>query len=55
MKNELRSWEKEKKLIPIMITMYCKGNHKFERKQQGIKNFAHFARYIAINPKCVRK
>ena len=37
MKNELRSWEKEKKLIPIMITMYCKGNHKFERKQQGVK------------------
>ncbi len=37
MKNELRSWEKEKKLIPIMITMYCKGNHKIERKQQGVK------------------
>ncbi len=36
MKNELRSWEKEKKLIPIMITMYCKGNHKIERKKQCI-------------------
>ena len=37
MKNELRSWEKEKKLITIMIIMYCKGNHKIERKRQGVK------------------
>ena len=25
---ELKSWEKEKKLIPVMIKKYCHGEHK---------------------------
>lgn len=37
MKGELRAWEKEKKLIPVMIKKYCKGKHKRERKAQGLK------------------
>lgn len=38
MKNkELKNLEKEKKIIPIMIAKYCKGNHKAERKAQGVK------------------
>ena len=28
MKNELKAWEKEKKLIPVMIKKYCRGKHK---------------------------
>ncbi len=27
MKKELKEWEKEKKLIPVMIKKYCRGNH----------------------------
>lgn len=39
MKNkELKAWEKEKKLIPVMIKKYCKGKHKAERKAQGIRS-----------------
>ena len=38
MKNELKAWEKEKKLIPVMIKKYCKGKHKEKRKAQGIKH-----------------
>lgn len=34
---ELKAWEKEKKLIPVMIRKYCKDKHKAERKAQGIK------------------
>lgn len=37
---ELKKWNKEKKLIPIMIKKYCKGKHKEERKEQGIKSNA---------------
>lgn len=37
MKNVLKAWEKEKKLIPIMIKKYCQGNHKIARAEQGIK------------------
>lgn len=37
MKNELSAWEKEKKLIPVMIRKYCKGKHKRERRAQGVK------------------
>lgn len=38
MKNrELKAWEKEKKLIPVMIRKYCKGKHKAERKAQGVQ------------------
>lgn len=27
MKNQLSAWEKEKKLIPVMIRRYCHGKH----------------------------
>lgn len=37
MSKEYEHWETEKKLIPIMIRMYCRVNHKKERKEQGIK------------------
>lgn len=37
MENKLRLFEKEKKLIPTMITKYCKGNHKRARSLQGVK------------------
>lgn len=30
------AWEKEKKLIPQMIKMYCCGRHKDRRKEQEI-------------------
>lgn len=36
-KKELKEWNKEKKLIPVMIGMYCKGNHKEERKKLNLK------------------
>jgi hypothetical protein len=35
--NELKKWEKEKKLIPVMIKKYCSGRHKKERKAQNLK------------------
>ena len=28
---ELRAWEKEKKLIPVMIAKYCRARHKTKR------------------------
>jgi hypothetical protein len=34
---QLKKWEKEKKLIPVMIKKYCKGMHKTTRKEQKIK------------------
>ena len=37
MSKEYKHWAKEKKLIPVMIKMYCKGNHKKERKSLSIK------------------
>lgn len=33
MKNELKAWEKEKKLIPVMIKKYCRGKHKTKGKE----------------------
>lgn len=33
---QLAAWEKEKKVIPVMIRTYCRGVHKAERKAQGI-------------------
>ncbi|MDE6188974.1 MAG: nitrous oxide-stimulated promoter family protein [Clostridia bacterium] len=35
-KKELKAWNKEKKLIPVMIKKYCRGNHKSQRKEQGV-------------------
>jgi hypothetical protein len=32
-----KKWEKEKKLIPVMIKIYCRGTHKLRRKEQHIK------------------
>lgn len=37
MEKELKAWNKEKKLIPVMIKKFCKGKHRQERKALGIK------------------
>lgn len=37
MAKEYKHWKKEKELIPVMIRMYCRGNHKEQRKNEGIK------------------
>lgn len=34
---EYKHWEAEKRLIPTMVRIYCKGNHKAKRKEEGIK------------------
>lgn len=36
-KKELKEWNKEKKLIPVMIRSYCKGKHKKKRKELALK------------------
>ena len=28
MRNKLKAWEKENRLIPVMIKKYCRGKHK---------------------------
>lgn len=38
MDKQLKAWEKERQLIPVMIKNYCKGKHKDERKEQGVAN-----------------
>lgn len=38
MSKEYKHWNTEKKLIPVMIRMYCRGNHKEERKNEGVKS-----------------
>ena len=37
MSREYKHWNTEKKLIPVMIRMYCRGNHKAERKAEVVK------------------
>lgn len=37
-KRELAEWNKEQKLIPVMIKKYCRGKHKKERKELGLKH-----------------
>ncbi len=37
MSKELKNWNKEKNLIPVMINKYCRGRHKDNRKELGIK------------------
>lgn len=37
MNREYKHWNTEKKLIPVMIRTYCRGNHKTERKAEGVK------------------
>ncbi len=36
MKGDMKAWNKEKKLIPVMIKKYCKGEHKTARKVQNV-------------------
>jgi len=36
-KKELKAWNKEKKLIPEMVRIYCRGKHKAARKEAGLK------------------
>ncbi|MDE5715232.1 MAG: nitrous oxide-stimulated promoter family protein [Anaeroplasmataceae bacterium] len=33
MNKTLKAWEKEKKLIPVMIRKYCHGKHKTKKKE----------------------
>lgn len=37
MNKEYRQWNIEKRLIPEMIRIYCLGNHKELRKEEGVK------------------
>ena len=37
MNREYKQWNIEKKLIPKMIRIYCRGNHKEIRKEEGVK------------------
>ena len=37
MNKEYKQWNIEKKLIPEMIRIYCRGNHKESRKEEGVK------------------
>ena len=37
MSKEYKHWNTEMKLIPVMIRTYCRGNHKTERKAEGVK------------------
>jgi len=34
---ELKAWNKEKELIPVMINIYCRGKHKGKRKELSLK------------------
>jgi hypothetical protein len=34
---QLKKWEREKRLIPVMIKKYCRGMHKLKHKEQKIK------------------
>lgn len=36
MNREFKHWETEKKRIPGMIRMYCRGNHGERRKEEGV-------------------
>lgn len=37
MNKEYKQWNIEKRLIPEMIRIYCRGNHKELRKEEGVK------------------
>ncbi len=37
MSKEYKHWNREKKLIPVMVRTYCVGNHKSERKEENVK------------------
>lgn len=36
MDKNLKEWNKEKKLIPVMIKKYCHGNHKTKKVLMSI-------------------
>lgn len=36
MNREYKHWNREKKLIPVMIHTYCVGNHKTGRKEENV-------------------
>lgn len=36
MSKEYKHWNREKKLIPVMVHTYCIGKHKLERKKENI-------------------
>lgn len=36
-RHNYKAWEKEKKLIPVMIAMYCRGSHKAARRRDALK------------------
>ncbi len=40
MSKEYKHWNAENKLIPVMIRMYCRSNHKAERKADGVRGKA---------------
>ena len=44
MSKEYKHWNTEKKLIPVMIRTYCRGNHKTERKAEGVKGKELYAK-----------
>ncbi len=37
MSKAYRHWNREKKLIPVMVRTYCVGNHQSERKEEHVK------------------
>ncbi len=44
---ELKEWEREKRLIPVMIKMYCHGKHKTKGKEicSSCKELEEYALY----------
>lgn len=42
-KGQLKKWEKEKKLIPVMIKKYCKGVHKKGKLCEECKALTDYA------------
>ena len=49
MSKEYKHWNTEKKPIPVMIRTYCRGNHKPERKAEGVKRNKGFCSYCKIH------
>lgn len=44
---ELKSWERQKELIPVMVAMYCNGNHGTKKKEmcEECKDLANYCVY----------
>lgn len=46
MDKNLKAWNKEKKLIPVMIKKYCRGNHKTKKEVcPSCKELTEYALY----------